>query len=218
LESRTASYQRARSACNDPAPAGNGPQAPDVLLQRQEHASNRRRWCADSADCWLTVTSHNSGAGNGVIRLVGGCDMRNRYFFFITGLVLAFNIYAIAQVTTADVLGRVTDTSGAILPGVMVVIQNLSTGATRSVVSSDTGDYVFNLMIPGQYTITAEAPSFKKSTINLSVSAGDRARADIQLQLGDLSQVVEVEAQSPALQTDSSTLSTVLASQSVQDL
>ena len=69
--------------------------------------------------------------------------MRNRYFL-ITCLVLAFNIYAIAQVTTADVLGRVTDTCGAALPGVMVVIENLGTGATRSVVS-DRGDYVFNL-------------------------------------------------------------------------
>jgi hypothetical protein len=64
--------------------------------------------------------------------------MRNPYFL-ITCLVLTFNIYAIAQVTTADVLGRLTDTSGAVLPGVMVVIENLGTGATRSVVSSDTG-------------------------------------------------------------------------------
>ena len=61
--------------------------------------------------------------------------MRNPYFL-ITCLVLAFNIYAIAQVTTANVLGRVTDTSGAVLPGVMVVVGNLGTGATRFVVSS----------------------------------------------------------------------------------
>ena len=45
--------------------------------------------------------------------------MRNPYFL-ITYLVLAFNVFAIAQITTADVLGRVTDTSGAVLPGVLV--------------------------------------------------------------------------------------------------
>jgi hypothetical protein len=45
--------------------------------------------------------------------------MRNPYFL-ITCLVLAFNIYAIAQITTADVLGRVADPSGAVLPGVLV--------------------------------------------------------------------------------------------------
>jgi hypothetical protein len=58
-------------------------------------------------------------APRSVIGLWGGCNMRNRYFL-ITYLVLAFNIYAIAQITTADVLGRVTDPSGAVLPGVLV--------------------------------------------------------------------------------------------------
>ena len=72
-------------------------------------------------------------------------------FFLITGLVLAFSVCVIAQVTTADVLGRVTDTSGAVLPGVMVVIENLDTGATRSALSSETGDYVFNLLPVGRY-------------------------------------------------------------------
>jgi len=79
-------------------------------------------------------------------------------FFLITGLVLALSVCAVAQTTTADVLGRVTDTTGAVLPGIMVVIENLSTGATRSAVSNETGDYVFNLVSPGPYTFTAEAP------------------------------------------------------------
>jgi len=125
---------------------------------------------------------------------------------------------ASAQLNTADILGTVSDSAGAVVPNVKVTAQNIATNDTKTVMTSSTGVYVFNLMIPGQYTITAEAPSFKKSTVSLTVSAGDRARADIQLQLGDLSQVVEVEAQSPALQTDSATLSTVLAAQSVQDL
>jgi hypothetical protein len=50
------------------------------------------------------------------------------------------------------------------------------------------------------------------------VVSGDRARANVQLQVGDVTQTVEVAAQSPALQTDSATLSTVVAAQSVQDL
>ena len=125
---------------------------------------------------------------------------------------------ASAQLNTADILGTVSDSAGGVVPNVKVTAQNIATNDTKTVMTSSTGDYVFNLMIPGQYTITAEAESFKKSTVSLTVSAGDRARADIQLQVGDLSQVVEVEAQSPALQTDSATLSTVLAAQSVQDL
>jgi len=59
-------------------------------------------------------------------------------------------------VTTADVVGRVTDSSGAVLPGVTIVIENLGTGATRSSVSSDTGDYVFNLLPSGRYSVRFE--------------------------------------------------------------
>ena len=58
--------------------------------------------------------------------------------------------------TTADVVGRVTDSSGAVLPGVTIVIENLGTGATRSSVSSDTGDYVFNLLPSGRYSVRFE--------------------------------------------------------------
>jgi hypothetical protein len=123
-----------------------------------------------------------------------------------------------AQVNTADILGTVNDAAGAVIPNAKVTVQNIATNETRITTTNAEGDYVFNLLIPGQYTITVEAPSFKKATVNLTVSAGDRARANVVLQVGEVTQVVEVQAQSPALQSDSATLSTVLASQSVQDL
>ena len=104
------------------------------------------------------------------------------------------------------------------MPNAKVTVQNTATNETRTATTNAEGEYVFNLLPSGQYTITVEAPSFKKSTVNLAVSAGDRARANVVLQVGDVTQVVEVQAQSPALQSDSATLSTVLASQSVQDL
>jgi hypothetical protein len=123
-----------------------------------------------------------------------------------------------AQVNTADILGTVSDAGGAVLPNAKVTVQNTATNEIKTTTTNATGDYVFNLMQPGQYAITVEAPSFKKSTVNLTVSAGDRARANVVLQVGDVTQVVEVQAQSPALQSDSATLSTVLAAQSAQDL
>src|SRR5215471_7084198 len=132
-------------------------------------------------------------------------------FFFSTN-------QASAQVNTADILGTVSDAGGAVVPGVKVTATNTSTNDVKTATTNATGDYIFNLMIPGQYTVTGEAPSFRKATISLSVSAGDRARADMQLQVGNVTEVVQVEAQSPALQTDSSTVSTVIAAQAVQDL
>ena len=135
--------------------------------------------------------------------------------FFLIGV----SVYqASAQVNTADILGTVSDSGGAVIPGVKVTATNTSTNDTKVATTGATGDYIFNLMLPGPYVITAEAAAFKKASINLSVSAGDRARANVQLQVGNVTEVVEVAAQSPALQTDSSTLSTVIASQSVQDL
>jgi hypothetical protein len=123
-----------------------------------------------------------------------------------------------AQVNTADILGTVSDSGGAVLPNAKVSVQSLATNEVKTATTNASGDYIFNLMQPGQYTITVEAPSFKKSVVNLTVSAGDRARANVELQVGDVAQAVEVQAQSPALQSDSATLTTTLASQSVQDL
>src|SRR5215813_3298059 len=125
---------------------------------------------------------------------------------------------ASAQLNTADILGTVSDSVGGVVPNVKVTAQNIATNDTKTATTNETGDYVFNLVSPGPYTITGEAPSFKKASMNLSVSAGDRARADMQLQVGNVTEVVQVEAQSPALQTDSSTVSTVIAAQAVQDL
>src|ERR1700690_2939519 len=132
-------------------------------------------------------------------------------------LCIAAN-WASAQVNTADILGTVTDAGGAVIPNVKVTAVNTATNETKVATTNATGDYIFNLLPSGQYTVTAEAPSFKKATISLNVVSGDRARANVQLQVGDVTQTVEVAAQSPALQTDSATLSTVVGAQSVQDL
>ena len=120
----------------------------------------------------------------------------------LPGLCLLMMSPASAQVNTADILGTVADSGGAVLPNAKVTVQNLATNEVKTATTNSAGDYIFNLMQPGQYTITVEAPSFKKSVVNLTVSAGDRARANVELQVGDVAQAVEVQAQSPALQSD----------------
>ena len=126
--------------------------------------------------------------------------------------------WASAQENSADILGTVTDAGGAVIPNVKITVTNTATNDTKVATTNSSGDYIFNLLPSGQYTVTAEAPSFKKSTISINVVSGDRARANVQLQVGDVTQTVEVAAQSPALQTDSATLSTVVGAQGVQDL
>ena len=138
-------------------------------------------------------------------------------FLIALCVFMAANL-AFAQVNTADILGTVTDAGGAVIPNVKVTVTNTATNDSKTVTTNSTGDYIVNLMPSGSYTITAEAPSFKKATVNLDVVSGDRARANMQLQVGDVTQTVEVAAQTPALQTDSATLSTVVGAQGVQDL
>ena len=81
-----------------------------------------------------------------------------------------------AQVNTADILGTVNDAGGAVVVNAKVTIQNTATNDIKTTTTNAAGDYVFNLVQPGQYTITVEMVSFKKATVSLAVSAGDRAR------------------------------------------
>jgi hypothetical protein len=123
-----------------------------------------------------------------------------------------------AQVTTADILGRVTDSSGAVLPGATVTIVNTATRDTRTLISNETGDYVFNLLPIGTYTVTIELQGFSKQMSTVTVSSGDRARVDAKLSLGTVSENVQVTAEAAPLQTDSSTVGTLFNEKAVQDL
>ena len=125
---------------------------------------------------------------------------------------------AFAQLITADILGTVTDAAGAVLPNAKITVLNTATSEARTTQSTGSGDFVINLLPPGQYRVTVEAPAFKRFVTNVTLVAGDRARTDAQLQVGDTTQTVEVTATTPALQTDSSTMRDTVAAKSVQDL
>jgi hypothetical protein len=92
---------------------------------------------------------------------------------------------AAAQVATADVVGRVTDASGATILGARVTIENLGTLITRSTLTSASGDYAINLLSPGHYAFRIEISGFKAYAVSdLALAAGDRARIDAQMQIG----------------------------------
>src|SRR5262245_66535793 len=132
---------------------------------------------------------------------------------FVATLIFAAGLgHAVisAQVTTADLVGRVTDNSGAVLPGVTVTVTQTGTGATRTQTTSDTGDYAFNLLPIGPYEIKLELQGFKSQVSQTSLSAGQRARFDGHLELGSVNETIQVTAQAPLLQADSVTVGTPL--------
>ena len=125
---------------------------------------------------------------------------------------------AIAQLSTADILGTVTDASGAVVSKATVTLVNQDTHDQRVAISSDSGDYQFTLLPTGRYSVTVKMTGFKTTTTNLAVEAGDRARADIHLTAGGVTETVVVESTTPLLQADNATVSSTVTEQSVQDL
>jgi len=142
-------------------------------------------------------------------RTLSGC------FFFLCFFV---GVPAFAQLITADILGTVTDAAGAVLPNAKITVVNTDTSEVRTTQSTGSGDFFINLLPPGPYRVTVEAPAFKRFVTTVTLVAGDRARTDAQLPVGDTTQSVEVTATTPALQTDSSTMRDTVAAKSVQDL
>jgi outer membrane receptor protein involved in Fe transport len=142
----------------------------------------------------------------------------------LIGALLCFwlgtSVKSHAQQVTGDVVGTVTDNTGGVIPGASVTIKNQGTGEARTAKSNEQGEFTFPLLQPGTYSVTVEAKGFKaqvQSGINLSV--GQRFRADAHMSLGQVSETVQVNAsEAPALQTDSSTLQSVVGEQSVEQL
>jgi Carboxypeptidase regulatory-like domain len=124
-----------------------------------------------------------------------------------------------AQLTTADVVGTVTDGTGAVVAGASVVIVNNETGASRSTSTSSGGDYAFSSLDVGTYNLTVKAKGFAEfEARSLKLAVGDRLRLDATLQVGQQAVEVEVNATAAALQTDSSSVGTMITDRAVQDL
>jgi hypothetical protein len=124
-----------------------------------------------------------------------------------------------AQVGSADVLGTVTDPTGAVIVGAKVTIKNLGTAATRVATSSDKGEYIFTTLPNGSYSLTVELDGFKSYTLsNFALSTGERSRHDAVLTAGSTTETVEVTADAAVMQTDSAEVASTIQDKAVQDL
>jgi hypothetical protein len=124
-----------------------------------------------------------------------------------------------AQTSTADILGTVTDASGATVPNATVTLINKDTNDTRTFHTDKGGAFTFSSLNPGKYSVKIEAAGFSGVTgSEIVVAAGDRRRIDTVLAVGATTQSVEVTGAAPALQTDSSALASTVTERSVEDL
>lgn len=119
---------------------------------------------------------------------------------------------------SGSVVGLVTDTTGAVIPGANLTVKNLATGAVSSVASGQSGEFRFSLLTPGQYSITASAAGFDSTHTTVSVNVGAAVTANFKLVVGSATQTVEVTSEAPLVQTANADVSTTFSIQQIQNL
>src|SRR2546422_10587778 len=146
--------------------------------------------------------------------------MRIRSVFSVVCLfILAFAFAAFAQTDRGTLTGTVSDTSGAVIPGVPIEAKNVQTGATYGAGSSETGNYTLAQLPAGTYELSALLPGFKKFVrTGVIVSVATVLRIDITLDVGTAGESVTVEAASPLLKTESGEVSHNLTTEQLDSL
>ncbi len=133
------------------------------------------------------------------------------------GFFTSFPIYA--QVAGATLSGTVTDSSGAAIPNAQVSIKNTATGVARDVTADSAGFYSVPNLLPGAYDVTFSAKGFAKLVqSNLTLEVGGQRQLNQKMQVGQVTQNVEVTAEAPTVQLTSSVLSAEVTSTTMREL
>jgi hypothetical protein len=132
-------------------------------------------------------------------------------------LLFAFNLSA--QTGVGSLSGQVLDPGGSVVPGAPVLLKSEATGLELQTVTSDAGVYGFPTLDVGSYVLTVEAKGFKRATrSNVVIQAANRTAVEMRLEVGDVTQSVEVSAEAPMLSTETSDLGTNFQGKFMKDL
>ncbi len=137
------------------------------------------------------------------------------------GLVIlaAGSVLAQSQDARGNIVGRVLDSTGAVVPGTEVKAVSATTGVTVSTRSNDAGNYVLPFLVPGLYTVSAEIQGFRKyERKNIQIRVNENVPLDIEMTVGDVTQSVEITAESPLLQTAEASLGQVIDERRIVEL
>ena len=137
-------------------------------------------------------------------------------------LVMGFALFAPplhSQTAYGSIAGAVTDPSGAAIAGAQVTLTNLGTSERRTQATGSDGLFLFPNLSPGRYGIEVQKPGFKRYTRSeVVVDVNQSAHVDASLQVGDVSQTVEVTAETPLIQTETSSLGQVVDTREANEL
>jgi hypothetical protein len=126
---------------------------------------------------------------------------------------------ALAQSTSGQVVGRITDPSGRAVPDALVKLTNIDMGTLRQESSDQSGAYVFPLVPPGNYRLSVVKDGFRpgdQSGITLVVD--QVARIDVHLEIGSVNQQIEITAAAPLLDQETSALGQIVDNVKIQNI
>src|SRR5690348_14238887 len=140
-----------------------------------------------------------------------------RLAFLLTLLAGAFRLAA--QSDTAEITGRIVDTTGSVVPAVLVVVRNDETGIKHQISTSDAGVYSVPLLHPGHYTLTAQKEGFRLVTrTSIELQTNQVARVDFVMEVGAVTDSVTITAEAPLLAQDTSSLGQVVDNNKIQSI
>jgi hypothetical protein len=138
---------------------------------------------------------------------------------FLVLLIAVASRYAVGQTERGTVAGQITDNSGAILPDTTVTLKNEATGVVQTAKTNSDGNYVFQDVNPGSYTVTAERDGFEKTEhTHTVVDVNQTNQQNFSLDVGVTSETVEVSTGVQQLQTSTATLGLVVEERSIEEL
>lgn len=135
-----------------------------------------------------------------------------------TALLLSSSAKLLAS-PTGSVSGTVKDPSGALIPGVKLTLASISTNAQLRAVTNSNGEFQFLQLAPTTYSLVAESSGFKKAAVaSVLVQVDQVTHVDLTMEVGSVNESVQVEAVAPLLESDKSTISSVVDTRTISNM
>jgi hypothetical protein len=143
-------------------------------------------------------------------------DMRR--FLLSSAMLVALSAIPLFAQTFGEVTGHISDPTGAAVPDARISLTSVATNAVRTAVSTGSGDYTFPAVAPGVYNIRVERAAFKTASSNVQVQVQQTVRLDFTLEVGQVTESIEVSASAQLLQAENVSLGTVIENKGVTEL